>query len=72
MQTGRRLMCCIPTMPNGDLCDRDGYELFKVIIRAADGERTHYVFCSERHRQYFIQSHRSLGNLPPGMRSLLH
>jgi hypothetical protein len=70
MQTGRRLMCCMPTMPGGDFCDRDGYELYKVRVRNGE-QRTWFVFCSERHRQLFINSHRELGKLPSGSRGTI-
>jgi hypothetical protein len=30
-----------------------------------------YTFCSERHRQLFLNSHRSNGNLPTGSRGML-
>jgi hypothetical protein len=70
MQTGHRLMCCCPTMPGGDFCDRDGYELYKVIVHSGT-DHISYVFCTERHRQYFIHSHRALGELPAGARLLV-
>jgi len=75
LQTGKRLMCCLPSMPGGDTCDRDGYDLFKVLmhdhartIACASPLASHswMIFCSERHRQLFITSHRTLGKLPPG------
>jgi hypothetical protein len=25
-----------------------------------------YVFCSDRHKMYFVHSHRAYGHLPPG------
>lgn len=53
-----------------DDCFRDGVELHKVVIREPNG-RANFVFCSERHRQYFINSHRANGNLPAGYRSTL-
>ena len=33
-----------------------------------DAKHLWYVFCSERHRQLFLNSHRSNGNLPLGER----
>ena len=54
-----------------DECDRAGYELHKVRVNYGSAEVpavTNYVFCSERHKQYFIHSHRRYGNLPPGYR----
>lgn len=56
-------------------CDRDGVELHKA--RFHEHARTmscahplskhvHFIFCSERHRQYYLHSHRDMWNLPPG------
>lgn len=66
---GNRLMCC------WDTCDRDGYELYKFIIHEHVGfcddfpeEHMNMVFCSERHRQYHINSKNNLGYLPAGYR----
>lgn len=52
-----------------DDCERDGYELYKCTVNYGGTEQAQivrYVFCSERHRQYWIHSHRSYGNLPSG------
>lgn len=52
-------------------CDRDGYELHKVRVNYgtdAIPDVLNYVFCSDRHKQYFIHSHRQYGHLPPGHR----
>lgn len=59
------LLCC------WDTCDRYGLEIFK--IRVAYGTpavpyNTFYVFCTERHRQYWANSHRDLNNLPAGFK----
>lgn len=27
-----------------------------------------YIFCSDRHKAYWVNSHRDMGNLPPGVR----
>lgn len=54
-----------------DECSNDGYELHKVRVNYGTAVAPHilnYVFCSERHKQYFINSHRRYGNLPPGYR----
>jgi hypothetical protein len=73
-----------------DECDRDGYELYKVRTHehAASvpcdsplGRHTNYVFCTERHKQYWVASTgqnahelaarnngRQYGMLPPGQR----
>lgn len=61
MATGTHIPCCWLD------CFKDGVELHKVVI-PQPGETINYVFCSERHRQYFIHSHRDMGNLPPGHR----
>lgn len=66
--TGTKIFCA------WEDCDRDAYDLYKIVInhgRPATPYRTTYAFCSERHRQYFIHSHRDHGNLPPGTRTIL-
>lgn len=68
---GDRYICCA-----WDDCEKDGYETNKVRVNtAAPGEDPNYiqyVFCTERHRQYWIHSIRSVNNLPPGYkRSIL-
>ena len=66
---GRWLRCC------WDDCDKDGYESNKTRFHdhnpgypCSHPEAKHvwYTFCSDRHRQYFLHSHISLGNLPAG------
>lgn len=63
------LLCC------WDDCDRQGFELHKTRFhdhpprtRCDDVNSKHpqYIFCSEAHRQLFINSHRSNGNRAPG------
>lgn len=52
-------------------CPKDGYELYKCTVNygtLGKPQIVRYVFCTERHRQYWIHSHRSYGNLPPGYR----
>ncbi len=67
------LLCC------WDTCDRYGLEIYKIRVNygilPGDGitrpdlpYNTWYVFCSERHRQYWANSHRDLNNLPPGFK----
>lgn len=61
----RHVMCA------WDDCEHDGYESNKVEINYGKGDTPHivkHVFCTERHRQYFINSVKSYGNLPPGNR----
>lgn len=52
-----------------DDCEKDGYELHKVRVNYGTNACPHvvsYVFCSDRHKQYWIHSHRAYGHLPPG------
>ncbi len=59
----RHVMCA------WDDCEKDGYELHKVRInygKADTPQIVNHVFCSDRHKQYFINSHRAYGSLPPG------
>lgn len=52
-----------------DDCERDGFDLYKCRVNYGTPgypQVVRYVFCSERHRQYWIHSHRSYGNLPSG------
>jgi hypothetical protein len=54
-----------------DTCEKDGYENNKVVVRdSAPGHQLKtitYVFCSETHRNYFIDQSR--GMLPGYLRS---
>lgn len=68
MQTGNRLLCC--ASGNGDTCERQGYEMYKLIVRSGE-EVIHYVFCSESHLEMFRHSHLAFGKLPPGGRRRL-
>lgn len=56
-----------------DTCEKDGFENNKVVAHeGAKGYETKditYVFCSERHKQYWLHSTVSCNNLPPGYRS---
>jgi hypothetical protein len=56
------LLCC------WDTCDQYGYENIKAVERTGPMQYIHYVFCSERHKQYWLNSTRDLNNLPPGFR----
>lgn len=66
--TGRHIIC------SWDTCENDGFELYKVRVNtAADGYEArymHYVFCCERHKQYWLNNCRpgNNNNLPPGYR----
>lgn len=59
------LTCC------WDECQRPGYDLHKITVNYGTGYEPHlvkYVFCSEKHRNYWGNGHRSYGNLPAGFR----
>lgn len=56
------LLCC------WDTCEKPGYELYKVIQHASLDEDVCYVFCTERHKQYWLHSHIRYGALPSGVR----
>lgn len=52
-----------------DTCEKDGLETNKVVEQTAvnRGERTvTYIFCTERHKAYWLNSTRDLNNLPAG------
>jgi hypothetical protein len=55
-----------------DDCEKDGFELYKCRVNtgaAGRGKRyITYVFCSERHKQYWVNSTRGYGRLPAGYR----
>lgn len=66
------LLCCWAE------CERQGVDLYKTRhhahatgLKCDDPLSKHpiYVFCSERHRQYFLHSHVKNGQLPPGSRN---
>lgn len=65
------LLCC------WDDCEEQGVDLHKVMVHAhARGytcnnpfsQHVWYVFCSERHRQLWMNGHRAYGHLPTGER----
>jgi hypothetical protein len=61
----RHVMCA------WDDCERDGYELHMVKINYGQADTPHivkHVFCTERHKQFFINSVKAYGKLPPGYR----
>jgi hypothetical protein len=58
-------------------CDQLSYDLHKAVVHdharglpCSDPDASHpqYTFCSDRHKMYWVNSHRSMGNLPPGER----
>lgn len=64
-QGDRHVMCA------WDDCENDGYELHKVRVNYGKTDTpqiVNHVFCSERHLQYWVNSQKSYGNLPPGYR----
>lgn len=61
----RHVMC------GWDDCENDGVELHKVKVNDGTWENpkvVNFVFCSERHKQYWINSTAKYGQLPPGYR----
>jgi hypothetical protein len=79
---GTHVMCA------WDTCENDGYEMHRVRVQThADNVEEftmtpngpmpnlrymNYVFCSERHKMYFVNSIRDMNNLPAGYkRSIL-
>lgn len=63
----RHVMCA------WDDCEHDGYDMHMVRVNygADAGPNAHvvkHVFCTERHKQFWINSHRAYGKLPPGFR----
>jgi hypothetical protein len=74
-RTGKRLLCM------WEQCERAGRTEFDVIVTERDPSdhgknlltpnRVHFLFCSERHKQYFVNSHRDMGNLPAGLKRVI-
>lgn len=69
---GERISCA------WDDCDNDGVYSFRVRVNYGHTNATRsaayntwYTFCCERHRQYFINSHRDHKNLPDGYRGTI-
>jgi hypothetical protein len=60
--TGQRIPCCWVD------CYRPGDTNHEAQVK--EPLRTlHYLFCSERHLLYWVNSHVDMGNLPAGSRS---
>jgi len=55
-----------------DTCERHGYETNKCVERISRPGQPlltiTYVFCTERHKQYFVNSIHDVNNLPPGFK----
>jgi hypothetical protein len=58
-------------------CENQAYDLHKAVVHDharglscdhPDSRHPQYVFCSHSCKMYWVNSHRSLGNLPPGER----
>lgn len=59
----RHVMCA------WDDCEKDGVELHKVRVNYGKADTPHivnHVFCSERHLQFWVNSTKAYGKLPPG------
>lgn len=64
--TGRNIPCCWSD------CTRDGNDQYEVVLWEGFPERDfHYLFCSDRHRAYWIHSKHANGQLPIGSKGLL-
>lgn len=62
---GRHILCA------WDTCEKDGVDLHQVRVNYGKGSTPYlvkYVFCTERHKMYWVNSHRANGMLPPGYR----
>lgn len=63
-QDGAHLLCCWGP------CERYGHHEHRARVR--EPLRTvWYVFCTERHRMFWVNSHRDHLNLPAGSKGLL-
>lgn len=66
---GRPLPCCwADCWTHGD--DRHGVDVPHDAPKYP-GEQLRYIFCSERHRAYWLNSRNDRGNLPTGSKGLL-
>lgn len=61
-------------------CEKPGYELYKTVFHehaknlACDhpmSQHVNFVFCSERCRQYYLNSHIAMGQLPAGYKKVI-
>lgn len=75
--TGKWINCVWHHM-QGD--DRPGYEMHKTVFHEHAREipcdhpraqHVNYLFCSERCKQYFLNSHVAMNYLPPGYRTVI-
>lgn len=60
-------------------CDRNGYDNFKFIVHDHSdlipcshrlAEHVNYIFCCERHMEYYVESPRNHWNLPAGKKNV--
>ena len=71
--TGNAIPCCWFE------CGKSGYELYKSILHEhtnvpcdhPTASHVAFIFCSERHKQLYLNSHRDMGNLPAGYRKVI-
>jgi hypothetical protein len=52
----------IPILCAWDTCDSPGFDEIKVVVNEPR-KKLHYIFCSEKHKQYHINGHRAYGNV---------
>lgn len=61
-------------------CGKPGFELYKSVFHehrrdmGCDhpmSKHINFVFCSERHKQLYLHSHKDMWNLPPGHKTTL-
>lgn len=73
--TGTWIQCCWFE------CEKPGYELYKSVLHehaktmTCDhpmSQHVNFIFCSERHRQLYLNSHRNMGQLPPGYKKTVY
>lgn len=66
--------------PSSGRCEKEGYELYKSVFHEHAREipcdhpmanHISYVFCSERCKRYYLNSHHDMGNLPAGFKTVL-
>ncbi len=63
--TGVPLLCC------WDDCGQYGQNGIQTRENVGPGKTLTYIFCTDVHRMYWVNSKRSYGNLPSGSRSAL-
>lgn len=60
--TDRIIPCCWAE------CDRPGLKAHQLVVPENPQKNLIYLFCSDRHRALYVNSHRSYGNLLSGQR----